>query len=62
MESVKKGKLDFSSTEWKDKSENAIEIVKKMISHHEKRPFADEVLKNDWMFMSKVKQTYNEKV
>lgn len=62
LESVKKGKLDFSSIEWKDKSKNAIEIVKKMISHHEKRPFADEVLKNDWMFMSKVKQTYKEKV
>ena len=33
-----------------------------MISHHEKRPFADEVLKNEWMFMSKVKKTYKEKV
>lgn len=55
LESVKKGKLDFSSIEWKDKSKSAIDIVKKMISHHEKRPFADEVLKNEWMFMSKVK-------
>jgi calcium-dependent protein kinase len=62
LESVKKGKLDFSSIEWKDKSKSAIELVRKMISHHEKRPFADEVLKNEWMFMSKVKQTYKEKV
>ena len=62
LEAVKKGKLDFSSIEWKDKSKSAIELVKKMISHHEKRPFADEVLKNEWMFMSKVKKTYKEKV
>ena len=33
-----------------------------MISHHEKRPFADEVLKHEWMFMSKVKKTYKDKV
>ena len=33
-----------------------------MITHHEKRPFADEVLKHEWMFMSKIKQTYKEKV
>jgi hypothetical protein len=59
---VKKGKLDFSSVEWKDKSKAAIDLIKKMITYHEKRPFADEVLKNEWMFMSKVKQTYKEKV
>lgn len=62
LESVKKGKLDFSSVEWQDKSKSAIELVKKMITHHEKRPFADEVLKHEWMFMSKIKQTYKEKV
>lgn len=33
-----------------------------MIQHHEKRPFADEVLRHEWMFMSKVKKTYKEKV
>lgn len=33
-----------------------------MITHHEKRPFADEVLKHEWMFMSKFKQTFKEKV
>lgn len=33
-----------------------------MITHHEKRPFADEILRNEWMFMSKIKQTYKEKV
>lgn len=62
MESVKKGKLDFSSVEWQDKSKSAIDLVKKMITHHEKRPFADEILKHEWMFMSKIKQTYKEKV
>ena len=33
-----------------------------MISHHEKRPFTDEVLKHEWMFQSKIKQTHKEKV
>lgn len=31
LEAVKKGKLDFSSIEWKDKSKSAIDLVKKMI-------------------------------
>lgn len=48
--------------EWKEKSKSAIDVVRKMICHHEKRPFADEVLKHQWMFMSKVKKTYKDKV
>lgn len=31
LEAVKQGKLDFSSAEWKDKSKEAIELIKKMI-------------------------------
>ena len=54
--------MDFSSVEWKDKSKEAIELVKRMISHHEKRPFADEVLDDKWMFMSKIKNTSTDKV
>ena len=49
LEAVKKGKLDFSSIEWKEKSKSAIDIVRRMISHHEKRPFSDEVLQHEWM-------------
>ena len=62
LEAVKKGKLDFSSSEWKDKSSKAIDLVKKMITHHEKRPFADEVLKHEWMFLSKTKSAKTEKI
>lgn len=49
LEAVKKGKLDFSSTEWKDKSKPALDIIRKMIIGHEQRLFADEVLRHPWM-------------
>lgn len=49
LEAVKRGKLDFSSTEWRDKSPAAVEIIRKMVSPHEARPFADEVLQMPFM-------------
>ena len=49
LEAVKKGKLDFSSSEWKDKSKQSVDLVKRMIINHEIRLFADEVLKHPWM-------------
>jgi calcium-dependent protein kinase len=66
LEAVKKGKLDFSSSEWKDKSKSAIDLIRKMVTNHEARLFADEVLKQPWMItkntkidMAKVKEIYN---
>ena len=49
LEAVKSGKLDFSSTEWNDKSKMSIDLVKKMIVGQDSRLFADEVLKHPWM-------------
>lgn len=53
LEEVKKGKLDFSSVEWSNKSQQAIDMIRKMVTHHEQRLFADEVLKHDWMLNDK---------
>jgi calcium-dependent protein kinase len=55
LEAVKKGKLDFSSSEWKDKSKQSIDLVKRMIINHEIRLFADEVLKHPWMHFKNAK-------
>lgn len=41
LEAVKKGKLDFSSVEWKDKSKEAIDIIRKMITDQDTRVFTD---------------------
>lgn len=44
LEAVKKGKLDFSSVEWKDKSKEAIDLIRKMITDQDQRFFTDQVL------------------
>ena len=49
LEAVKKGKLDFSSPEWKDKGKLAIDILKKMITNQDQRLFSDEVISHQWM-------------
>lgn len=49
LEAVKKGKLDFSTKEWADKSKQVLDLIRKMITNHEQRLFADEVLKHTWM-------------
>lgn len=53
LEAVKKGKLDFSSSEWKNKSPEAIDILKRMITSHEQRLFPEEVLKHPWLNIHK---------
>ena len=49
LEAVKKGKLDFSSKEWKDKSDESIDLIRKMITKAKDRLYPDEVLKHVWM-------------
>ena len=55
LEAVKKGKLEFSSAEWKDKSKMATDLIKRMVINHEARLFADEVLKHPWMSSKQAK-------
>lgn len=62
LDAVKQGKLDFSSAEWKDKSKESIEIIKKMICDQHIRLFTDQVLNDPWMSMSKIKVVFNEKI
>jgi len=62
LEEVKKGKLDFSSVEWSNKSQQAIDIIRKMIINHEVRLFADEVLKHEWMLADKEGKVSSNKV
>ena len=49
LEAVKKGKLDFSSSEWKNKSPEAIDLLRRMITSNEQRLFPEEVLKHPWL-------------
>ena len=51
---VKKGKLDFSGPEWKDKSAAVVDIIRKMVTNQELRLFPDEVFKHVWMQNNKV--------
>ena len=62
LEEVKKGKLDFSSVEWSNKSQLAIDIIRKMVTQHEDRLFADEVLKHDWMVSDKESKVSSNKI
>ena len=54
--------MDFSSIEFKDKSKEVIDLVKKTIAPHEVRLFADEVLKHKFFSMSKVKKIKLDKL
>ena len=49
LEAVKKGKYDFSGAEWKNVSEPAKDLIKKMLIGAELRLDADAVLKHPWM-------------
>ena len=53
LEAVKKGKLDFSSSEWKNKSPESIDLLKRMITSNEQRLFPEEVLKHPWLNVHK---------
>lgn len=62
LEEVKKGKLDFSSVEWSNKSQKAIDMIKKMVINDEARLFADEVLRHDWMVTEKENKASSSKI
>lgn len=49
LEQVKKGKLDFTGPEWKDKSPLVLDLIKKMVIESESRLSAQEVLAHKWM-------------
>jgi len=49
LESVKKGVYDFNGPEWKSVSENAKDLIRKMITKPEKRIKAGEILSHPWM-------------
>lgn len=49
LEAVKKGKLDFSSREWLNKSPESIDLLRQMITSNEQRIFPEEILKHPWM-------------
>lgn len=49
LEQVKKGKLDFSGPEWKSKSPEVFDLIKKMICAPEDRYSAQNVLDHKWM-------------
>jgi calcium-dependent protein kinase len=49
LEAVKKGKYDFSGAEWKNVSESARDLIKKMLVPHETRLDSEAVLKHPWM-------------
>lgn len=57
LDSVRTGKLDFPDLEWKDKSPEAIDLIKKILCPPETRLFADEVIKHPWM-QSKTLKTH----
>ena len=49
MDSVRKGLYNFDGAEWKVVSENAKDLIKKMVTKPEKRLPASEVFKHPWM-------------
>jgi len=49
LEAVKKGVFDFNGPEWKTVSENAKDLIKKMLTKPDKRLKAGEVLKHPFM-------------
>lgn len=51
LESVKKGYFDFNSPEWKDVTEGAKDLIKKMLCKPDKRLTAEQVLKHPWMVL-----------
>jgi len=57
LASVKKGTYDFEGKEWKTVSNNAKELIKKMICAPEKRLTAEQVLQHEWMKVSDKKDS-----
>lgn len=51
LEQVKKGKLDFSGPEWKEKSPDVLDLIKKMVCEADCRYTAQQVISHKWMLM-----------
>lgn len=49
LEAVKKGYFDFNSPEWRDVSDAAKDLIKKMLCKPDKRLKAGEILNHPWM-------------
>lgn len=49
LEQVKKGKLDFSGPEWKEKSPDVLDLIRKMVCEADCRYTAQQVLAHKWM-------------
>ena len=54
LEQVKKGKLEFNTPEWKTKSADVFDLLRKMISAPEERLSAQGVLDHKWMNIKNV--------
>lgn len=51
LEQVKKGKLDFSGPEWKEKSPDILDLIKKMVCEADCRYTAQQVISHKWMLV-----------
>ena len=60
LEQVKKGKLDFSGPEWKTKSPEIFDLLKKMICDPEERHSAQNVLDHKWMTVKSTSESAAE--
>lgn len=49
MDAVKKGKFDYNGPEWKGVSDNAKDLINKMLCKPDKRLKAGEILQHAWM-------------
>ena len=49
LQAVREGVLEFNTVEWEDKSEMVIGLIKKMICHHSRRFFTDQIMLHPWM-------------
>jgi len=49
LDAVKKGKFDYNGPEWKGVSDNAKDLINKMLCKPDKRLKAGEILQHAWM-------------
>lgn len=60
LDQVKKGKLDFSGPEWKNKSPEIFDLLKKMICAPEGRYSAQNVLDHKWMAVKSTRDAFSD--
>lgn len=53
LRAVQLGKYDFDGDEWEDVSDEAKDLIRKLIAKPERRLTADEALKHKWFKMHK---------